>query len=150
MTEALASKTCTPCRGEVPPLTREQAEIFHVQAPEWQLPEEAHHIERSFRFRNFREALICRPCGVATMAEMLLEQPRRRGLVEVVRRSPFTALIVRVLRNLASVSMAAALLLTLHMRGWALPRQGAVRSVIARDRQTASLACTLDKGLLRC
>jgi hypothetical protein len=125
MTEALASKTCTPCRGEVPPLTREQAEIFHVQAPEWQLPEEAHHIERSFRFRNFREALICRPCGVATMAEMLLEQPRRRGLVEVVRRSPFTALIVRLLRNLASVSMAAALLLTLHMRGWALPRQGA-------------------------
>ena len=57
MTEALATKTCTPCRGGVPPLTREQAEILHAQAPEWQLPEEAHHIERSFRFRNFREAL---------------------------------------------------------------------------------------------
>src|SRR5918996_6236512 len=57
MTEALVSKTCTPCRGGVPPLTREQAEIFHAQAPDWQLPEDAHHIERSFRFRNFREAL---------------------------------------------------------------------------------------------
>ena len=57
MTEALASKTCTPCRGGVPPLTREQAELFHVQAPDWQLAEEAHRIERSFRFRNFREAL---------------------------------------------------------------------------------------------
>src|SRR5262245_26909309 len=57
MTEALASRTCTPCRGGVPPLTREQAEIFHVQAPDWQLPDEANHIERSFRFRNFREAL---------------------------------------------------------------------------------------------
>ena len=57
MTEALASKTCTPCRGGVPALTREQAEIFHVQAPKWQLPAEAHHIERSFKFRNFREAL---------------------------------------------------------------------------------------------
>jgi 4a-hydroxytetrahydrobiopterin dehydratase len=57
MTEALASKTCTPCRGGVPPLTREQAETFHVQASDWQLPDEAHHIERSFRFRNFREAL---------------------------------------------------------------------------------------------
>ena len=57
MTEALASKACTPCRGGVPPLTREQAEIFHTQAPDWQLLEEAHHIERSFRFRNFREAL---------------------------------------------------------------------------------------------
>ena len=55
MTEALASKTCTPCRGGVPPLTREQAELFHVQAPDWQLAEEAHRIERSFRFRNFRE-----------------------------------------------------------------------------------------------
>ena len=26
-----------------PPLTREQAEISHAQAPDWQLPEEAHH-----------------------------------------------------------------------------------------------------------
>ena len=57
MTEALASKTCTPCRGGIPPLTREQAELFHAQAPDWQLAEEAHRIERSFRFRNFREAL---------------------------------------------------------------------------------------------
>ena len=57
MTEALASKSCTPCRGEIPPLTREQAELFHAQVPDWQLAEEAHCIERSFRFRNFREAL---------------------------------------------------------------------------------------------
>src|SRR6202171_4067449 len=57
MTEALASKTCAPCRGGIPPLTREQAELFHAQAPDWQLAEEAHRIERSFRFRNFREAL---------------------------------------------------------------------------------------------
>jgi 4a-hydroxytetrahydrobiopterin dehydratase len=57
MTEALAYKTCTPCRGGIPPLTREQAELFHAQAPAWQLLEEAHRIERSFRFRNFREAL---------------------------------------------------------------------------------------------
>ena len=55
MTEALASKTCTPCRVGIPPLTREQAELFHAQAPDWQLAEEAHCIERSFRFRNFRE-----------------------------------------------------------------------------------------------
>src|SRR5882724_9476434 len=56
MTEALASKTCTPCRGGIPPLTREEAELFHAQAPDWQLLEEAHRIERSFRFRNFRDA----------------------------------------------------------------------------------------------
>jgi hypothetical protein len=52
--EALASKTCTPCRGGIPPLTRKQAELFHVQAPDWQLAEEAHRTERSFRFRNCR------------------------------------------------------------------------------------------------
>ncbi len=57
MTEALASKNCTPCRGGIPPLTREQAELFHAQAPDWQLLEEAHRIERGFRFRNFRDAL---------------------------------------------------------------------------------------------
>jgi 4a-hydroxytetrahydrobiopterin dehydratase len=55
MTEALVSKTCIPCRGGIPPLTREQAEVFHAQA--WQLSEEAQRIDRSFRFRNFREAL---------------------------------------------------------------------------------------------
>jgi hypothetical protein len=57
MTEALASKACIPCRGGIPPLTREEAEVFHAQAPDWQLVEEAHRIERSFRFGNFREAL---------------------------------------------------------------------------------------------
>ena len=57
MTETLVIKTCTPCRGGIPPLTREQAQLFHVQAPEWQLLEEARRIERSFRFGNFREAL---------------------------------------------------------------------------------------------
>ena len=37
MTEALACKTCTPCRGGMPPLMREQAELFHAPAPDWQL-----------------------------------------------------------------------------------------------------------------
>jgi 4a-hydroxytetrahydrobiopterin dehydratase len=56
MTETLVSKTCTPCRGGIPPLTREQAELFHTQAPSWQLKDDVHSIERSFRFGNFREA----------------------------------------------------------------------------------------------
>ena len=70
MTEALASKTCTVCRGGIPPLTHEQAELFHAQAPDWQLAEEAHRIERSFRFRNFREALtFVREIGELAEAE---------------------------------------------------------------------------------
>src|SRR3954471_18851342 len=57
MTERLDEKTCTPCRGGVPALTREEAERFHAQAPDWELLDDAHRIQRTFRFGNFREAL---------------------------------------------------------------------------------------------
>ena len=57
MMDNLAEKTCTPCRGGIPPLTQEDAERLHVQVPDWELRDDAHRIERSFRFRNFREAL---------------------------------------------------------------------------------------------
>jgi 4a-hydroxytetrahydrobiopterin dehydratase len=57
MTETLVEKTCAPCRGGIPPLTRQEAEAFLPQAPEWSLMDDAHQLERTFRFRNFREAL---------------------------------------------------------------------------------------------
>ncbi|MDE2167201.1 MAG: 4a-hydroxytetrahydrobiopterin dehydratase [Alphaproteobacteria bacterium] len=57
MAEPLIQKTCTPCRGGVPPLTRAEAEGFVAQAPEWALVDDAHRVERTFRFKNFREAL---------------------------------------------------------------------------------------------
>ncbi len=53
----LAEKTCTPCRGGIPPLTRAEAEALQVQAPHWELRDDAHRIERTFRLGNFREAL---------------------------------------------------------------------------------------------
>ena len=56
MTETLAEKTCTPCRGGVPPLARDEALRFQSQAPEWELRDDARRIERTFRFRNFRES----------------------------------------------------------------------------------------------
>ena len=57
MTETLAEKKCTPCRGGIPPLTHEEAEHFQSQTPNWELRDDAHRIERTFRFRNFQEAL---------------------------------------------------------------------------------------------
>jgi 4a-hydroxytetrahydrobiopterin dehydratase len=66
MSEALATKTCTPCRGGIPPLTHDEALQFQAQAPDWELVDEAHGIVRSFRFRNFREALAF----VAQVAEL--------------------------------------------------------------------------------
>jgi 4a-hydroxytetrahydrobiopterin dehydratase len=53
----LAEKTCTPCRGGVPPLSAQEAEEFRGQGPEWALMDEAHRVERTFRFRDFRDAL---------------------------------------------------------------------------------------------
>ena len=53
---ALAEKSCTPCRGGIPPLTREEAASFHTQAPDWDLLDDAKRIERTYRFKNFGEA----------------------------------------------------------------------------------------------
>jgi 4a-hydroxytetrahydrobiopterin dehydratase len=56
MTLGLAEKPCTPCRGGIPPLTREETVFFHEQAPDWLLLDQATRIERTYRFKNFREA----------------------------------------------------------------------------------------------
>ena len=53
---SLAGKTCTPCRGGIPPLTRDEAEAHLRQTPDWQLLDDAHRIERTFKFKDFAEA----------------------------------------------------------------------------------------------
>jgi 4a-hydroxytetrahydrobiopterin dehydratase len=57
MVETLVGKTCTPCKGGIPPLTVQEAERFHAEVPKWEVRDEARRIERTFRFGNFREAL---------------------------------------------------------------------------------------------
>ena len=57
MTDDLAAKTCVPCRGGVPPLTKDEAKRYQKQAPEWKLLDDAKKIERQFKFGDFREAL---------------------------------------------------------------------------------------------
>jgi len=56
MTE-LAAKTCTPCRGGVPPLGPEEAEAYLGEAEGWQLRDDGKRIERTYRFKNFKQAL---------------------------------------------------------------------------------------------
>lgn len=56
MTE-LADRTCTPCRGGVPPLEPEAAKRLLAGVPGWELSDDAHKIQRGFRFANFKEAL---------------------------------------------------------------------------------------------
>ena len=57
MAEPLIEKVCTPCRGGVPPLTREEAERYRDQVREWELLDDARLIRRTYRFSSFREAL---------------------------------------------------------------------------------------------
>jgi 4a-hydroxytetrahydrobiopterin dehydratase len=64
---ALAEKSCTPCRGGIPPLSEEEAAAYRPQAPEWDLRENATRIERKYRFRNYGEAFafVARAAAVA-------------------------------------------------------------------------------------
>jgi 4a-hydroxytetrahydrobiopterin dehydratase len=52
----LAQKTCTPCQGGIPPLTAEEAEGYRAQAPDWALLDDGLRLERTYRFKDFREA----------------------------------------------------------------------------------------------
>lgn len=57
MTATLAQKTCTPCRGGIPPLDSAAAAQYLRETPGWNLFDDGRRIERSFRFSNFRQAL---------------------------------------------------------------------------------------------
>jgi 4a-hydroxytetrahydrobiopterin dehydratase len=53
----LASKTCIPCRGGVPPLTGASLRKLHDElANGWKVIE-GHHLEKQYRFEDFRAAL---------------------------------------------------------------------------------------------
>ena len=53
----LASKQCIPCKGGVPPLKGAELQALQAQIDgAWEVVGE-HHLEREYRFKNFREAL---------------------------------------------------------------------------------------------
>jgi 4a-hydroxytetrahydrobiopterin dehydratase len=52
----LASKTCVPCRGGVPPLKGADLQHLSHQLPNWKVVDE-HHITRTFTFPDFKSAL---------------------------------------------------------------------------------------------
>ena len=53
----LAKKDCIPCKGGVPPLKGEALqELLGQLGGEWQVIEE-HHLEKQYKFKNFRGAL---------------------------------------------------------------------------------------------
>jgi len=52
----LAEKTCIPCRGGVPPLTANEIRPLQTQLKDWAVINN-HHIERDFKFPDFKTAL---------------------------------------------------------------------------------------------
>ena len=52
----LSEKTCVPCRGGVPPLTPEEIKPLQAQVEGWAVVN-THHIEKEFKFPDFRDAL---------------------------------------------------------------------------------------------
>ncbi len=53
----LAERKCIPCMGGTPPLTPEDIAVLLEQlGSDWEVVEN-HHLEREFKFKNFRQAL---------------------------------------------------------------------------------------------
>lgn len=73
---ALAEKTCVPCRGGVPPLTRAQFEPLLAELDDWQVIDDR-KIVKSFKFDNFIQAM-----GLANkIAEVAEEQGHHPDLL---------------------------------------------------------------------
>ena len=52
----LASKSCIPCRGGVPPLKGDQVSSLLKQLGSWGVVEE-HHLSKNYHFSDFQTAL---------------------------------------------------------------------------------------------
>ena len=52
----LASKTCVPCRGGVPPMKGEDLKRYLDQVNGWKAVNE-HHLTKAFTFPDFKQAL---------------------------------------------------------------------------------------------
>jgi 4a-hydroxytetrahydrobiopterin dehydratase len=53
----LAEKECVPCRGGVPPLRGPALQELQAKLGGGWRVQDAHHLEKEFKFKNFREAL---------------------------------------------------------------------------------------------
>ena len=53
---SLAERNCVPCRGGVPALSGQALHSLSHQLPNWDVVEE-HHITRTFKFPDFKQAL---------------------------------------------------------------------------------------------
>ncbi|MBL8895101.1 MAG: 4a-hydroxytetrahydrobiopterin dehydratase [Rhizobiales bacterium] len=57
MSGNLATKSCTPCRGGVDPLSLDAARAYLQNTPAWGLMDDGRRLERKFTFKDFAAAL---------------------------------------------------------------------------------------------
>ena len=93
MIDTLVAKTCTPCRGGVPPLTPQEAEHLHLHVPQWEVRDEVRRIERTFRIPNFR-------CARSTSSRTR----RGRRYSRLLSRTHLVTLPVRPYRKRRTIS----------------------------------------------
>jgi 4a-hydroxytetrahydrobiopterin dehydratase len=57
--QRLAARQCEPCRAGAPTLSQEQIATYLGQVPEWRVitRDDVSQLERTFKFRNFAQAL---------------------------------------------------------------------------------------------
>lgn len=53
----LTQKTCVPCQGGIPPLSKAEATAFMDQVPGWTLADTGDRLDRHFTFDDFASAL---------------------------------------------------------------------------------------------
>lgn len=52
----LQLQSCQPCRGDVPPMSSEEARAMLASVPGWELVESATKLRRTFTFKDFMQA----------------------------------------------------------------------------------------------
>ena len=82
----LADKRCVPCRGGVPPLAGQELDDLAAQlADGWEVVD-GHHLEKEYRFPNFRQAMDF----VVRVGEMAEEQDHHPDLAFTWGRAKVT------------------------------------------------------------
>jgi 4a-hydroxytetrahydrobiopterin dehydratase len=56
--KSLVSRSCAPCRGDIPPLNRDQVKAYSRHTPEWAIRDKGRRIDRTFKFKNFTETFV--------------------------------------------------------------------------------------------
>lgn len=86
MTTPLADRRCIPCEGGTPPLERAAAEHLRSAVPDWEFDEAGQAIRRTFRFKDFREAMAF----VNAVADLAEEQDHHPNIAIRYSRVTFT------------------------------------------------------------